>query len=258
MEGLVCDIQRFSIQDGPGIRTTVFLQGCTLRCAWCHNPEAIPARPVMMRVNTGGKEAEKPSSQPMTACRVMDVVLEDRPFYRQSGGGLTVSGGEPLLQAEFSLELLRLARAAGIHTALDTAGHVPWDALSAALPLTDLFLYDYKVSRDAARWLGAQDGRIRDNLGRLARAGAAIILRCPVIPGVNDNEEHLRAIAALLKDHPSIRSVELMAYHRLGTSKYRALGQAYSLEKLQPVDGPQKAAFLAQAKRLIAHPIKWG
>lgn len=254
MTGLVCDIQRFSVQDGPGIRTTVFLQGCTLGCAWCHNPEGIPAQPVLMQTRTG----EKWSSEEMDVREVLDVVLEDLPFYRNDGG-LTVSGGEPLFQADFALELLRLARENGIHTALETAGQVPFEALERAARVTDLFLYDYKVTEDAARWIGAPTGRIVRNLRRLHDLGARILLRCPIIPGVNDNETHLRAIAQLLRDCPGILGVEMMAYHRLGLGKYKALGRENSLEALQPMAEDEKAAFLGQARDIItSHNVKWG
>lgn len=253
MTGLVCDIQRFSVQDGPGIRTTVFLQGCTLNCAWCHNPESIPHQPVLMRTHLG----DKWSSTPMAAEEVLAVVKEDLPFY-QNGGGLTVSGGEPLYQAEFALELLKLARQAGIHTALETAGQVPFLALEKAAAVTDLFLYDYKVSRDAKAWIGADTGLILSNLRRLHALGAGIILRCPIIPGVNDKQEHLDAIAGIMSECPGILLVELLAYHRLGLGKFKAIGKENTLEALKPMNENEKAAFLALAREAIRHPLKWG
>ena len=298
MEGLVCDIQRFSIQDGPGIRTTVFLQGCTLRCAWCHNPECIPQKPVLryagsLCIHCGRCEAVCPngvhrvsgqahridralcdlngacvsacptgalflSSKGMEAQAVIHTVLEDKPFYEHSGGGLTVSGGEPLHQADFTKELLRLAGRQGLHTALETAGHVPWRAFLLVLPYTDLFLFDFKVSAFASHWIGADGQLILRNLKRLQEAGKRIILRCPVIPGVNDNTEHLRAIAALLSSCPKIDSVELLAYHRLGISKYAGIGQEYTLGDVRPMEENEKAGFLALAAKEIQHPVKWG
>lgn len=298
MEGLVCDIQRFSVQDGPGIRTTVFLQGCTLRCAWCHNPESIPRKPVLryaegLCVHCGRCEAVCPngvhrvsgqthqidralcdlngacvsacptgalflSSKGMEAQAVIQTVLEDRPFYEQSGGGLTVSGGEPLLQADFAEELLRLAKGQGVHTALETAGHVPWRAFRLVLPYTDLFLFDFKVSAEAGHWIGADGQLILRNLKRLQEAGKRIILRCPIIPGVNDNAGHLRAIAELLISCPKIDSVELLAYHRLGMSKYAGIGREYTLGDVRPMEEYEKAGFLALAAKEIRHPVKWG
>lgn len=255
MQGQVCDIQRFCIQDGPGIRTTVFLQGCTLRCAWCHNPETIPPLPVLLRSKDGG---ERLSAQPRTAQEVLSIALEDQPFYARSGGGLTISGGEPLYQADFTLALLRLAKEAGLHTALDTAGHVPWEAIQQALPFTDLFLYDYKVTQDAQAWIGADTVQSLRNLARLHQAGAAILLRCPIIPGINDNVVHLRGIARVLKDCPGIQAVQLLAYHRLGVGKYDSLEQAYSLSDTLPMSEEEKAVFLAQARMLIHHPLQWG
>ncbi len=255
MRGLVCDIQRFCISDGPGIRTSVFLQGCALVCAWCHNPEAIPRQPVPRK--RAGKEPVL-SSRLMGAEEVISVILEDRPFYAMSGGGMTLSGGEPLAQAEFSLELLSQARAAGVHTAVETSGYVPWAVLEMVLPHTDLFLYDYKVTEDTRRFIGADNRLILENFSRLNAAGASVILRCPIVPGVNDNETHLRAIGGLTGQRGGIEGVELLAYHRLGVSKYREIGQEYAMEGVQPWEDAQKAAFLEQAAQFIHGPVKWG
>lgn len=298
MNGLVCDVQRFSISDGPGIRTTVFLQGCTLRCAWCHNPEGIPTRPVLRyaaercvrcgacakacpnavhRVTQGGHDIRRDlcitsgecvkacpagalrlSSREADARDVIRIVLEDRPFYLHSGGGMTLSGGEPLLQAAFALELLAMAKKEGIDTALETAGHVPEEVLLAALPLTDLFLYDFKTLRDPERWIGADGRLIIGNLRTLGCHGARIILRCPVIPGVNDTAGHLEDFGALLRESPGILSVELLAYHRLGIGKYRETGQAYCLNDISPMTEAEKADFLARAQNILIRPVKWG
>ncbi|MHC1785735.1 MAG: glycyl-radical enzyme activating protein [Christensenellales bacterium] len=298
MMGLIFDIQRFSTQDGPGIRTTVFLQGCTLHCQWCHNPEGIPARPVLRWFQSrcilcgacervcpngvhrieGGRHlidrsrcrqcgacvkacptgALRLSSREMSGEDVMRTVLEDRPFYRQSGGGLTISGGEPLFQAAFCLDLLRLAKAEGLHTALETAGHVPAASLLQALPVTDLFLYDYKTSSDSRSYIGADSQLILSNLKMLHDRGAAIILRCPIIPGVNDSRAHLEAIAGLLEACGNIQGVELMAYHRLGFGKYKETGEISGTADAEPMGEDMKEAFLGEAQRIFNHPVKWG
>ncbi|MGI6235207.1 MAG: glycyl-radical enzyme activating protein [Christensenellales bacterium] len=298
MTGFVLDIQRFSVHDGPGIRTTVFLQGCTLRCRWCHNPESIPRRPVLRYfesrcVYCGACEAACPhgahqvrgrshtinrdkcrscgacvaacptgalmlSSSEMNAGEVIRVVKEDLPFYAQSGGGMTLSGGEPLVQVDFAVDLLQKAREAGIHTTLDTAGHVPFESLQRALPYTQLFLYDYKVTKDGKTQIGADGTLILRNLKALHDAGASIILRCPIIPGINDNEEHLNGIAGVLRECPDIKAVQLLAYHRLGTGKYKEIGQDYSLADTAPMTREEKDAFFAQARRVIRPDIIWG
>lgn len=255
MEGLICDIQRFSVQDGPGIRTTVFLQGCTLNCRWCHNPETIPAKPVVMRAKDG---SQKLSAQQRPLQDVLNIVLEDKPYYETSGGGMSLSGGEPLFQVDAAVELLSMAKEAGVHTVLDTAGHVPWASFERVNPFVDLYYYDFKVSKDARTQIGADTALSLANLGKLHGLGAAIVLRCPIIPGVNDGDDHIKAIAAVLEDNPGIREVHLLAYHRLGTGKYTAISKDYTLEQVQPMDEKEKADFLAKAKQLISHPIKWG
>lgn len=298
MIGLVLDIQRFSVHDGPGIRTTVFLQGCSLRCPWCHNPEGIPAGPVLrcaaarcslcgacvaacpqgVHGVASGRHilrralcrqcgacvavcptgALRLSSSAMSAEEVAAVVAEDLPFYRRSGGGMTLSGGEPLRQPAFALALLRLAREQGIHTALDTAGQLPWEDLEAALPYVDLFLYDYKAAEEDEALIGASGGLILRNLSALHDAGARILLRCPIVPGIHDNPAHLKGIARVLERSPGILGVELMAYHRLGAGKYRETGQAYRLSDTPLMTESEKELFLKEARSLIGRPVKWG
>ena len=255
MQGLVCDIQRFCVSDGPGIRTTVFLQGCSLVCAWCHNPEAIPRQSVPRKRE--GREPV-PSSRPMDTGEVLSVVLEDKPFFDASGGGMTLSGGEPLAQAAYSGELLRGAKDVGVRTAVETAGFAPWNALETILPHTDLFLYDYKVTQDTRRFIGADNRLILQNLSRLSAAGAAILLRCPIIPGVNDNVAHLKAIGKIARENRGVMGVEMLAYHRLGVSKYREIGREYTMGHLEPWDEERKQAFLGQAMQFIQSQVKWG
>lgn len=298
MLGLLAEIQRFSIHDGPGIRSTAFLQGCTLSCAWCHNPELIPAQPQLRYqqsrcIHCGNCQAVCPSgvhqvsegqhlidrslcqasglcvpacpgqalslsSRQVSARQVADELLEDLPFYQSSGGGITLSGGEPLKQGEFAVEILRLCKQAGVHTALETALHIPQQILKNSLPHTDLYLADFKMEEGLFRWTGGNSRLIRDNLAFLYESGAQIILRCPIIPGINDTDSHLKDIAGLIHRHPGILGVELMAYHRLGSGKYREMGQEYSLECLEPMDQAQKQAFLSRAHSLIHQDVKWG
>ncbi len=261
MTGIVSDIISMSVNDGPGIRTSVFLKGCPLRCAWCHNPEmqcpapqalVLPSRCVhcgacsscpsgargahgeydASRCTGCGRcvrlcpaEACRISGGPMTVSEVVSRVLPDRPFFRQRGG-VTLSGGEPLYQADFALELAVRFRENGIGVMMETSGFAPWEALEPLLPHIGCFLYDWKLTDPALhrRWTGADNALIRENLFRLHRSGAAIVLRCPVIPGVNDNDAHFEGIAALLTALPGIRRADLLPYHALGNSKRLQLG----------------------------------
>lgn len=296
--GLVADIQRFCVHDGPGIRSTAFLQGCTLRCSWCHNPECIPDRPQLryrknrcilcgacqdvcpqgvhsvsaqghvlarQRCIACGKctqvcptESLILSSNEMTAQQAADELLEDLPYYQRSSGGVTLSGGEPLKQREFSLEVLRLCREKGAHTCLETALQVPTPALEASLSVTDLYLADFKMNEGLSKWTGGNSELIRQNLGLLCRSGAAVILRCPIIPGINDNDRHLEDIADIISSFPDILHVELMAYHKLALGKYEEIGKIYPLSGITPMSVEQKNGFIARAQRIIPIEVMWG
>ena len=265
--GRVFDIQRFSIHDGPGIRTTVFLKGCPLRCLWCHNPESVRPEPllsfavdkciscgscveacpndahifdaqqvhVLLREKCdllGKCAAVCPSGaleligQDISCAEVLDPVLRDRLFYELSGGGITLSGGEPLLQIDFSEALLATARAAGLHTAVETAGHVTFARLARVAPHTDLFLYDLKETDDARHreYTGVSVQSIQDNLRALHDLGASILVRLPTVPGLNDRPEHFRAIADIVRPLTGLLGVEVMPYHSLGIGKRHRLG----------------------------------
>jgi pyruvate formate lyase activating enzyme len=265
IHGRITEIQRFSIHDGPGIRTTVFLKGCPLHCWWCHNPETQHAAPQLaftaatciacgdcvaacprgarslgdLRaidrsacVACGACATACPAGalelvgREVTVGEVIAEVERDRPFYQQSGGGLTLSGGEPLLQADFAVGLLEAARAAGLHTCVETCSQVDPAVLDRVLPLVDLFLCDFKET-DPERhrtWTGVGNQRILANLRRLHAAGAHLRLRCPIIPGLNDRAEHFAGIAALAGELAGIEGVEIMPFHRLGESKVDRFG----------------------------------
>ncbi len=256
MNGIVSDIISMSVNDGPGIRTSVYLKGCPLRCAWCHNPEmqspgpqamVLPSRCVRCGAcaacpsGARGPHGEYDSARctgcglcvslcPAEACRITgrsmfaeDVlarVLPDKPFFRQRGG-VTISGGEPLFQPDFTLALATLFHENGIDVILETSAFAPWAALEPLLPYVSRFLVDWKITDPKLhrRWTGADNLMIRENLQKLHDHGAAIVLRCPVIPGVNDTSAHFRGIADLTATLPNLLQVDLLPYHALGNDK---------------------------------------
>lgn len=274
--GIVFDVRRYSIHDGPGIRTTVFLKGCPLRCAWCHNPESQspgvelvfrPGRCIGCRacLNACGNEALAwGESSPVTdrsRCRacgncarvchaqarelvgreveaesVADEAARDLPFYEESGGGVTVSGGEPLAQAVFTIALLRALKERGIHTVLDTCGMAEWSSVEAVMPWTDLFLYDVKVMDPDRhrRFTGAGNERILMNLKALVERGAAVLVRVPLVPGVNDDPGEVAMLAGFAGALPGIRGIEILPYHAIGADKYERLGARYAMGDVQP------------------------
>jgi len=288
--GRIFEIQRFSIHDGPGIRTTVFLKGCPMRCLWCHNPEGIAVGTQLSftpekcigcgtcltvcprrahRLTDGlhtidravcevcGRCAEtcyagalETIGQDITVEDALAAVLRDRPFYETSGGGMTLSGGEPLLQIDFSEALLRAAKREGLHTAVETCGHVDADCFRRVLQEVDLFLYDIKETdpQRHAECTGVPNDLILDNLNALHEAGAAILLRLPIIPGLNDRPDFFTDVADLAKRLPRLLGVELMPYHRLGEGKRARLGEdqpsAFHADPPTPATVSQWAATL--------------
>jgi len=185
-------------------------------------------------------EAVRIIGEPRTVGEVMEVVLRDRAYYGKSGGGLTLSGGEPMAQFEFSLSLLKAARSQGIHTCVETSGAANWRKYEQVLPWTDLFLFDYKATKPASHQelVGCSNAPLLQNLDRLIGAGAQVILRCPMVPGVNVTPDHLRGIAKLSAKYPQLVGIEIMPYHNLGVSKAERIGVE---RKLPPIESPTKA-----------------
>ncbi len=282
MNGLVTDIQRFSLHDGPGIRTTVFCKGCNMRCAWCHNPETINRRPQLQFFesrciqcgnckedcdtasasaedvftdSTGKRRHYRGNCQARALVKVgrrlsaEDVLREaeqDRAFYDRSGGGVTLSGGEASLQHGFVRETLTLLRERGIHTAIETNLTAPRDQLKYLLPELDLVIFDIKCI-DAAlhrEWTGVGNERILDNAHWLAGQGKPFIVRTPIIPGFNDDEASIGAVADFIKDFANLSYYELLAFNPLGADKYRCLGMNYRL-KDAPLISREKLQCLA-------------
>lgn len=265
-KGVIFNIQHFSINDGPGIRTTVFFKGCPLRCIWCHNPESYRSQPQLMyladkcvgcgRCASACKNAAHKFDNGVhtvdhtfcTACgrcaeacvynaleivgreysvdEVLENVLRDRKFYVTSGGGITLSGGEPFMQFNFMLSLLKKSKEAGLHVCIETSGHTQPDNIKLAAEYTDIFLYDFKESTPELHreFTGADNTLILNNLALLDRLGKNIILRCPIIPGLNLRDEHLTAIIKTANKYLSIYEIDIEGYHPLGISKNSRLG----------------------------------
>lgn len=242
MQGMLFNIQRFCIHDGPGIRTTVFFKGCNLRCAWCHNPESQSPYKETLFYEEKCTDCGRCKSTSDFVClsgarelcgkeysvdEVFAEVIKDKAFYENSGGGVTFSGGECMLQIEFLLEILKKCKENGIHTAVDTAGHIPWADFEKIMPYTDLFLYDIK-SMDTCihkKYVGVGNELILDNLSKLLKSNASVCVRIPVIPSVNDTKEEMQKIKLFFEENGHPESLELMPYHSMGEGKYEALGK---------------------------------
>ena len=292
------DIQKFSIHDGPGIRTTVFLKGCPLKCAWCHNPESqergveisfLPDRCIgcgfCFKVCPYGchsmedgvhvfnrekcdrcalcteecyAQALEVVGKTMTVVEVIDEVMKDEPFYKTSGGGMTLSGGEPLFQAEFSLSLLREAKNRGLHTCIETSGHGSYATIEKMRELVDIFLFDFKESDpDKHREFTGVDNRlILKNLYKLGATDAEIFLRCPIIPGLNDRENHLDAIADLANDIGTIQQIDILPYHPLGKSKSDRIGKQYPLDDKPFAEENEVNRWIGRVQSRTETPVK--
>lgn len=221
------DIKRFAVHDGPGIRTTLFLKGCPLRCWWCHNPESQSPEPFTVKVERKlegrSVSATRTYGERAEVDDLLEVLMKDKPFYEESGGGVTFSGGEPLMQPEGLLGLLKGSKRNGLHTTLDTSGFAPREVLERVLPFTDLFLYDLKNDDPDLhrKYTGVDNRLIRRNADFLLRSGAQLIFRVPVIPGINSTEEEVDGMVRFLeerKDH--LKEVHLLPYHRIADHKY--------------------------------------
>ena len=244
-KGRIFNIQRFSIHDGPGIRTIVFFKGCFLRCAWCCNPESqsyeIQTMTEKDKVKTVGKD--------VTVGEIMPEILADINYYRRSGGGLTLSGGEMLGQIDFARDLLRAAQENGLHTAVESTAFSPFENIEKVLPYIDLYMLDIKHMDSAKHkeYTGQPNELILENAKKLAKSGVELIIRTPVVPNVNDNAEDIRAIAKFAASLSSVKEYHLLPYHRLGQDKYAGLGRKYSLEGTQPPEQERMEYLLSVA-----------
>lgn len=226
--GRIFDIQRYSIHDGVGVRTIVFLKGCALRCRWCCNPESQEYEIQTMMVN--GKP--KTIGRDVTVKEVMDVVKRDMPYYGRSGGGLTLSGGESLLQPEFAVELLKASKEMGINTAMESMGYAKFETIMKFLPWLDTYLMDIKHMDPAKHkeFTGKENTLMVENAKKIAESRMCeLIIRVPVIPGFNDSEKEILAIAAYADTLPGVAKIHLLPYHKYGQGKYEGLGRPYPM-----------------------------
>lgn len=240
--GVIFDLRRYTVHDGPGIRTTVFFKGCPLRCRWCHNPESMnPAIETLLTINHRRCPAPSAAENRGTIGREVSVdevlreIEKDTIFYDQSGGGATFSGGEPLMQADFLLALLSACAEREIHRALDTCGYASWATFEKILPRVNLILYDLKLMDDAEhlRYTGVSNTPILNNLEKLAETGVPIFLRIPLIPGVTDTEKNLEQIAGFIRPLKNIQRVDPLPYNLLSEDKNQRFGFPNRLEHLE-------------------------
>ena len=290
-KGIIFDIKRYAIHDGPGIRTTVFLKGCPLACRWCHNPEGIEPAPFWVYkkercIGCGtcvdncpqqalcmGPEGVFPSGRPCTDCftctqvcpaqarekigstvtapELFGEIQKDIPFYDTSAGGVTFSGGEPLMQADFLMELLQLCGKEHIHRAVDTTGHASRETLMTVADHTDLFLFDLKMmdSDKHEKYTGVPNLLILDNLRWLARCGIDMIIRIPLIPGVNDDADNLNRTGSFLIRLPGVKKVDILPYHDFQKSKYTRFGMNDHMGNVAPPAGD----MVSNAKERLEH-----
>ncbi len=289
MNGIVFDIQKFCVHDGPGIRTTVFLKGCMMNCLWCHNPEALSPKIQLSydkeKCNMCGACSEcknnvhefddkthkvnfknckgcglcvelcpasalKLIGKKMNAKDVIKEVLKDKKYYESSSGGVTFSGGEATMQFDFLLELLKLSKENGISTALETNGVIEEEKLKILLEYVDLFLFDYKATNDTKHkeFTKVSKSKVLSTLDFLNQNNAKIILRCPIIPTYNDNEEHFKAIKDIKDKYQNIISVDIMGYHDIGRHKWEQIGLDYKLKDLKSATKEQKLIWEEKIK----------
>jgi len=241
---LYFDIKRFAVHDGPGIRTTLFMKGCPLRCWWCHNPESQSSEPITVeierKVNGKSIPATKTYGKSAEVEALMEVLLRDISFYEESGGGITFSGGEPLLQPDGLAALLEACRDHGVHTAVDTCGFAPLDHFERIMPLTDLFLYDLKnMDPELHRKnTGVDNALILSNADYLLAQGASVIFRIPVVPGVNTSVEEVERMIRFITERSAHLSVlHLLPYHRIADHKYARMNMKQHLPHVAEPDG---------------------
>jgi pyruvate formate lyase activating enzyme len=270
MKGIITDIQKFSLHDGDGIRTTVFLKGCNMRCIWCHNPETIGVAPQMVYYKekcigcghcndycpTG---ARKMIGDERSAQSVFEELYSDFEYYRNSGGGITISGGEPLMQADFAAELLSLCKNAGIHTAVESNLSLPFTTLEKLVPYLDTVFFDMKIfdEEEHKKYTEVSNRRVMENALHLGDYPISLIMRTPLIPGITDFDDNIRQIGRFGKTLKNLRYYELLNYNVLAESKYEMVSQEYLLPDARPLSA-QRVRELAAIAEESGIKVLWG
>lgn len=256
MNGIVFDIKKYAIHDGPGIRTTVFLKGCPLKCRWCHNPESIkPGCEVIVKINRkktldlSYSETKEVIGKEVTPDEIFNEIKKDKLFYDEGKGGVTFSGGEPMMQTDYLYELLQLCRKEDIHTVVDTSGMADWQNFLKILPLVDLFLYDLKIMDDVKHkeYTGVSNTRIKENLIKLSEAGANIRIRIPLIPEITDTEENIDRIIDFVKNLTNIKTIDILPFNTIYDGKYSKMNMENKLKGT----GRQNNEYLEKIKQKL-------
>ena len=241
MEGFIFSVKRYSINDGPGIRVAFFMKGCPLSCLWCHNPEGIsPLKVTVIQTNRVGTREFHHSEDVgkyYSAEAILEILEKEKVFLNQSNGGVTFSGGEPLLQFDFLHETLKIIKENGYHTAVDTSGYSSAEKFKAIIPYTDLFLFDIKhLDEDKHKeFTGMPNGVILDNYRILIESGRDMMVRIPIIPGYNDDPDHLKRLRQFLSETKtiSLKKISLLPYHKIGLSKYKRFNVPYRMKQTE-------------------------
>lgn len=250
-KGIITEIQRFSVHDGPGIRTLVFLKGCPLKCKWCCNPETQ----VMECQTFMGSGNPKIVGKVATVAEIIDEVKKDSIYYRRSGGGITLSGGEVLAQPEFARAILEVCNTAGINTAIETSGFASFETIESLIPFVNLFLYDIKhVSEEKHKaFTGQSNSLILSNLKKLGERNVPLIVRIPVIPTFNHTPEEIENITRYAAAIKGVKEIHLLPYHRLGESKYQELSRNYEFASIEPLEKEEMMKLLKIAEQTGLH-----
>ncbi len=263
MKALIFSVKHYAVHDGPGIRTTVFFKACPLTCWWCHNPESQFAKTeqILKKYVVGGEKITETSDvgRVIDTEELMFEILKDRLFYEESGGGVTFSGGEPLYQIDFLVEILKKCKEEELNTCIDTSGFASAKSIKRVIPYTDLFLFDIKHMNDAEhiRFTGVSNKPIFRNLEILIEAGANIVIRYPLIPGINDSQRNLSEMMNFFEKHRELKKIDILPYHNIASHKYEDLNKINRMKYVQEPDA-EYVEFVKKLFRKIVPDVKIG